>query len=168
MLGSLRFVALATVITLLSGCEIIITGDLVYPPGFNLTNASYSTNYRADADGDGDLEFVICDDRTTELGYHFDYHGDLQRWTSFLRGVTSGQIRGEATFTPGSAGNPPGHVDVTYEIRSGAAPLLVTPQGITVVPIPDVIGYTRLYVRVNGYSGLYSLSSAPVPVLAAC
>ena len=167
MIGPARLFAFAVLLPLLAACEIIITG--VYPPGFSLSNAYYLTSYRADADGDGDLEFVICDDRTSELTYHFDYSGELLRWTSYLQGVTSGQIRGEATFTPDSAGVYYGgdSVDVTYEIRAGAAPL-AAPQGITVVPVPDVIGYTRLYLRVNGYSGLYSLSSRAIPVLRFC
>lgn len=171
-MNPVRLLALFATVVFLAGCDFVITGsvDLAYPPNFSLYNASYNTNYQADADGDGDLEFVICDDRTTELSYHFDYDGDLRQWTSFLKGVTTGQVRGEVTFYPETGGVRYGsqEVDVTYEIRAGAAPLLVAPQGITVVPVPDVIGYTRLYLRVNGYTGLYNLSSRAVPVLSSC
>ena len=168
----LRLLALSLLLPILAGCEFVITGsvDVLFPPGFSLYNASYNTSYKADVDGDSALEFVICDDRTTELSYHFDYSGDLRQWTSFLKGVTSGEIRGEVTLYPDTAGVGYGsqEVDVTYEILARAAPLVVSPQGITVVPLPDVIGYTRLYLRVNGYSGLYNLSSNAIPVLRHC
>ena len=167
----LHSLVLLALVPVLAACEIIISGiDFPYPPGFSLYNASYRSSYQADADGDGDVEFVICDDRTTLLSYHFNYQGSLERWTSFLKSVQSGQIRGEVTFYAGDPRVNYGYssVDVTYEILAGAAPLAIAPQGITVVPLPTVIGHTRLYLRANGYSGLYALSSQPIPVLANC
>lgn len=155
---------------LLSACDIIISGPSV-PPSVNVFNASYSTNYEATINGV--TQDIICDNRRTELNYTFDYSGNLDSWSSFLRGVESGEIDGLESFTEADIARY-GEVDVTYEIPPGEAPLKeeserLNPQRIVVVPNPQVVGRTMLYVTVNGGSNRIPLSSdRSIPVVNPC
>ena len=158
---------LVLALVVLSGCEITVTSRPGRPPNFVLTDASYQTNFEADIEGR--RRFVICDDRTTFLTYRLEFDGELDSWTSYLRGVRSGDIEGRATFDSRDSrvnryGD--GFAEVEYEIRARGAPLLVAPQAI--VPRPKVEGYTQLILEVNGYEEGYELSSDDIPVLATC
>lgn len=169
--ASLLIVALAT---LLAGCEIVVTGGVGGSSDVDIWNASYATDAKAVVDG---VEtFVICDDRVTDLRYSFEYEGALQTWTSYLHGVHSGDTIGRQTF---SAGDPrvsyePHRVSVTYGIHSGMAPLAndadgtVETAGIVVVPVPHVIGYTLLYLELDGPASARRLVSKDIPVLSSC
>ena len=165
----------------LVGCEVVVTGGGTPYEGVVVHDASYRTDARATIGGVD--RFVICDDRVTELTYSFDYEGPLDAWTSYIRGVTSDHVIGRETFRPSSAGVSwdPHHVEVTYAIHAGIAPLGIDgadagprppapglgPQAIDVVPVPQVIGYTRLYLEL-GTSGARQLVSKDIPVLADC
>jgi hypothetical protein len=140
-------------------------------PEVSITRATYTTNYQLDTDGDGNVESVICDDRITELSYNFDYVGKLHRWSSFLEGVLTGQVRGETTFYPGApqVDYSPESVEVTYKILPTAAPLVKADTAdIAITPTPSVIGYTQLKVRVNGHYTSIRLTSQEIPVVATC
>ena len=154
---------------ILSGCEIVVTNQPGRPPNFELLDANYQTNYEADVDGDGELRYVICDDRTTFLTYTLRFEGELDTWTSYLRGVRTGEVVGRETFDSRDTRvnrYDEGEAEVEYEIRARGAPLLVAPQAI--VPRPKVEGYTQLFLEVNGYEEGYELSSNDIPVLATC
>ena len=148
------------VVGLLSGCNIVFTGDTGLPDGIDIYDGAYSTSYQ-----DGNGRFIICDNATTELSYAFAYDGALESWTSYLRGVQSGQVTGRATFTPNSGNVSYGsdYVEVTYTIPAYNAPLAVAPQAIVVRPV--VKGYTRLYLQVNGYREGYDFLSRNIPVV---
>lgn len=158
---------------LLVGCEIVVTGGGTPYDGVVIRDAAYRTNATARIDGVD--RFVICDDRVTDLSYSFDYRGPLEAWTSYLYGVHTHDTIGRQTFRPSDAGvhYDPHHVSVTYGIHPGMAPLAVdsghaaAPQGIVVVPVPKVIGYTRLYLEV-GRSAPRQLVSKDIPVVASC
>ena len=140
-------------------------------PEVSITHATYETNYHLDTDSDGNVESVICDDRVTELTYNFDYIGRLHRWSSFLEGVLTGQIRGEATFYAGApqVHYSPESVEVTYTILPTAAPLVKAgTTDIAINPTPSVIGYTQLKVRVNGRYTAIRLTSEEIPVVETC
>lgn len=152
---------------IVTACEFTISGNIDFP-NLEVSNARYATNYRTD-----EGRSVICDDRTTELTYSFDYQGDLDRWSSYLEGSRGGRV-GERTFYPDYRGYGAAHVEVTYGIPPYTAPLSVdpnegevTPQAIVVVPKPVVIGHTTLYLSVNGY-GSRAFSSDPIPVINNC
>ena len=134
----------------------------------NLTDGVYRTAFEADADGDGDNEPVICNDRPTAVSYSFTYSGDLDTWTSYFEGQNVGR-NGEREFSLTSSaveveGN---RVTVSYQLNPGSAPTLTAPdldtQGIIVTP--NVLGQTRLFVEVDG---IVELSTPDIPVLAAC
>jgi hypothetical protein len=148
----------------LAACDITID----WGSGFSISNATYSTNFQDRSGGS-----YICDNTTTYLTYSFNYSGTLTSWTSYLKGENTGVVKGRTTFTPSSPyvdryGN--NYVEVTYTIPSGTAPLEATsqaaPQSIIVVPNPQVIGYSRLFLTVNGYS--HPLLSNPIPVINGC
>lgn len=158
---------LLTALIIMTGCEITVTSRPGRPPDFTLTDASYQTNFEADIEGR--RQFVICDDRTTFLTYRLEFEGELDTWTSYLRGVQTREVVGRETFDSRDSrvnryGD--GFAEVEYEIRARGAPLLVAPQAI--VPRPKVEGYTQLFLEVNGYEEGYELSSNDIPVLASC
>ena len=157
---------------LLAGCEIVISGGGTWPDDLRITNAGYLTDAKATIDG---VErYVICDDRLADLTYYFDYDGALESWTSYLKGVTTGDVIGTKTFYPGSPGvhYTQNDVMVTYAIYPEMAPLAqqdaLAPQGIVVVPAPNVIGYTELYLRIASTSAELRLVSRRIPVLSNC
>ena len=169
MLAILLLAACAALVS----CEVVATGGGTPYDDVTIRDAGYRTDARATIDGVD--RFVVCDDRVTELSYAFDYAGPLAAWTSYLRGVSTGDVIGRRTFRPSSAGVSwdPHHVEVTYAIPSGIAPLgtgdgaSLGPQAIDVVPVPKVIGYTRLYLEL-GSSRARQLVSKDIPVLADC
>ena len=159
---------------LLSACTVTIDGGGL-PPGVDIYDAQFTTDWEAPVNGD--LQNVICDDRTTNLTYSFRFSGDLDTWESFLRGVNSGDVEGRVTLDleDSRVGFDPSTntVTVNYEIRAGGAPLLtaprpeaITPQAI--VPEPVVEGYTQLFLRVNDFDEDYELFSRDIAVLANC
>ena len=180
---------LACLTLLLSACEFTVSGTVEptepqpRPVSINVDTASYATNYQAIVNGN--RRFVICDDRTTELGYEFRYSGRLNSWTSLLRGNTTGTEAGRRTFDSSQI-TEPGLVKAIYEIRATNSPLLtegpvsseaeLSTQGIVVTPDPSdlgprrPIGYTDLIIRVNGSTGRGTslVSDRPIPVIANC
>lgn len=165
----LKLGLLGVAIMLFAACEVTITPGPGLPPGLRVYNESFETDYEADLDRDGDFEFVICDDRTTNLTYSFRFEGDLDKWESYLNGETDKKV-GRVTLDLGSDFvnyNPSTNtVRVNYEIRRGGAPNIVAPQGI--VPTPKIDRYVRLYLEIDGYAEAYDLISKDIPVLAAC
>ena len=165
---------LFSVIVSLSACTVETTGpgpDAVEP---TITRGSVETDYTAPLDGQD--QFVICQDEDTRLTYTFTYTGDLNRWTSYLQGVTTSEEKGREEFTLSSEnirrdGNT---VTVTYLIRAEGAPLLtegeIDTQGIVVVPEPKELGATQLFLEVEGFDGLEPelLSADPIPVITNC
>ena len=159
---------LAGLLLVLSACSGVITVDIGLPEGVTITNATYSSNYQATIDGRS--RDVICDDRTTELTYSFRFTGNLNSWTSFLRGVNTGQEAGRVTLNLNSSvvdyNQSTSTVTVRYQINAGAAPLAVSPQAIVITP--KVEGYTQLFLEFSGVSKAYDLLSDDIPVLASC
>lgn len=163
---------LTILLALLTSCEgtIKFEVDVGLPPGIQVFNAGYSTNFTKIINGSS--QFVICDNKTTNLKYHFNYSGPLNSWSSFLRGATTGSINGQANFTSIDIADPANHyVEVTYGIANHVAPLAVDPIETTgIVPVPNatVIGYTKLFVNINSYTKSYQLISSKIPVVDRC
>lgn len=162
------------VVTLaISACDVLI--EFVPPePDLAVTAASYGTNFQ-----DRDNNSIICDNYTTKLTYRFEYSGDLDRWDSHIRGVRSGEIRGDNSFTfsDGRIDNfGDDYVRVTYDIPPAKAPLSVAdgsesgidPESIVVVPNPTILGYSRLILTVYGGGERYAYESAAIPVVSSC
>ena len=143
----------------LTSCNVVVT-DVGLPDGVDIYDESYLTSYRDDSG-----RYIICDNYTTQITYAFSYDGLLESWTSYLRGVRSGEIAGLATFFPDTRGVSyrDDYVEVTYTVPSRNAPLSVAPQAIVVRPV--VKGYTRLYLQVNGYTEEYDFLSQSIPVV---
>lgn len=156
----------------LAGCEIVVSGGGAWPDDLTISNAGYLTDAKATIDGRE--RYVICDDRLSDLTYYFDYEGALEQWSSYLQGVTTGDVLGYRTFTPSTPGvhHTADDVMVTYSIDPGVAPLAhqdaLAPQGIVVVPAPQVIGYTELYLSIASTSSVRRLVSQQIPVLSNC
>ena len=139
---------------LLSSCNIIVQpGPNVTPPSpLRVLEATYSTNY-ASPDG----QPAICDSRPTTITYTFRYQGQLESWSSYLKGQTLGKVSGSKTFTPTSSGVSPYETsgyEVIYTLDPNTAPYAATPdtlspQGIIVTPVPP-IGTTQLYLILKG------------------
>ncbi len=162
---------LTILLTLLTSCgNFTVTIDIGLPPGIKVSNAGYSTNFTKVINGK--TQFVICDDKTTNLSYHFNYTGPLNSWSSFLKGVTTGTTKAQANFTSADIFDPINKkVKVTYGIANHVAPLAVEPietTGIVPVPKATVIGYTKLFVNINGYSKSHQLVSSSIPVVDKC
>lgn len=168
----IKLSVLTVLLSLLASCtgEFTVTIDLGLPPGITISNAGYSTNFTKTINGTN--QFVICDNKTTDLNYHFNYGGSLNSWSSFLKGATTGTIKGQANFTSADIYDPTNReVRVTYGIASHVAPLAVDPIGTTaIVPVPKatVIGYTKLFVNINGYTKSHQLVSTKIPVVDKC
>lgn len=144
----------------LSACDVVITGEPGPGSDIRIYNAKYSTNF------DGN---IICDNRTTYLTYEFSYDGILTRWSSYLKGLNSGDVFGYDTFYPSDSrviNFNDNYVRVTYAIPPYTAPLSVpasdtlNTQGIVVSD-----GLSRLYVKLNGLSRDYNLSSKDIPII---
>jgi len=170
---NLQFALICLAALVLSACDFTIEGridvELDLPPNFTVSNATYATTHRAEVEGLN--QFVICDNLDTILSYSFDFNGNLESWSSFLEGEKTKEIAGKASFNASQI-TAPGRVEVTYEIKAGGAPKLVAPdlstQAIVVIPKPDVIGASKLFINVNGFSRSRPLSSNSIPVLRDC
>jgi hypothetical protein len=153
---------------LLGGCLIITDDPEPTPDPLEVISATYETNAAVDG------QPIICDDRTTEITYRFRYQGELESWTSYLKGVTLGQIKGEETFRPGAEGVSPYETngyEVTYTLGPNVAPYASgeASKAIIVVPDPTVIGHTILHLRLEGTNGeSASYFTAPIPVVQDC
>jgi hypothetical protein len=162
-------VALALMIPVLSGC-IIIPID----PSFRITSARSKTNYILTKDGQSN--FVICNDSPSTLDYEFTYSGTLTTWESYVQGENSDRIAGRTTFVPGDDKSSIDYanktVKVSYSIPVGTAPTLLAPQGITsnitVNPTAVIVGYSRLYITAEGFSGGQVFDSAKMAVVDNC
>lgn len=169
----MHLIFVCSVALLLSACDITFSGNVkidLLPPGVTIDNAAYSTNFSAKVNGVE--QFVICNDRTTELSYSFDFTGNLNSWESFLEGKNTGEKAGEKRFsTTGPFVVRPGHVEVTYEILSSGAPRLTAPElgteAIVVVP-KQPIGYSKLFINVDDFARNFPLSSSFIPILETC
>ena len=141
-----------------SACEIVITPI----PSPSLSNFSFYSTYQ-----DSNGQSIVCDNRTTELYYEFDYGTTLNYWTSALIGATSDVVKGVETFSPQ---NVSGRERVKYTIPVGLSPLSTQSdelgtQSIIVVPAPKIIGYTELVIKAYGFNGLsktYVIGTLPV------
>jgi hypothetical protein len=145
--------AIAAFLTaILSGC--IIEVDPVPTPSFTIIDPVFSTNQSIDLGVNGETgeanqpEFVICDDRQTELIYRFSYNGSLNSFRSYLRGEDTGAVPadGDRTFSTSSLGNP---IEVRISIPAGLAPLSVEP---TAIGVRGIIGYSTLHLDFPGTS----------------
>lgn len=156
---------------ILAGCQIYVTPT----PELRVLTANLATNYRT-ADGTS----VICDNRATTLLYSFRYEGQLNRWTSYLKGQTLGEVKGERSFTPGSQGvvayEQPGY-EVQYVMDPNFAPYLtgvadraLAPSAIDIVPVPQPtrIGATKLYLTLEGADQKARFVSRDIPVIINC
>lgn len=148
----------------LAACDITVDFDWGLPPGFSITDATYSTNWQ-----DNSGNSYICDDRTTTITYSFSYSGQLDYWSSYLQGINTGNIYGRTTFYP--SGGSSNYVQVSFNVPPGTAPLAVqngAPQPLSIIVSPTVIGSSRLLVDINGYDKAYNLFSDPIPVISSC
>jgi hypothetical protein len=122
------------------------------PSAFTISNAEFSTNQVLDLGVNGvtgeanQPEFVICDDRQTEIIYRFAYTGTLSSFRSYLRGEDTGSIPpdGDVTFQTSGLGNP---IEVKITIPAGLAPLAIEP---TAIGVTGIIGYTTLHLDFPG------------------
>jgi hypothetical protein len=162
----LLFVGLALV---LNGCVIEFVDG---PNTLTVQELGYRTNYRGTINGQD--RFVICDDRNTELTYSFEFDGVLGNWRSYLEGGFFSTRVGDVTLNLNSPyvqydGTT---VRVTYLIEPGGAPVLMAPSNtlesqatdaaIVVVPLPQVIGETTLFVQFNNLERIYEFRETPV------
>ncbi len=162
--GLLFLALMGTLTLLLSACVVSINGGGGnLPPGVTITNARYETDWEATVNGQ--LQDVICNDRTTNLTYSFRFSGNLETWTSFLEGATTGREVGRVTLNLNSPNvvwdRTTNTVTVNYRILANAAPLAIVPQ-------PRILGYTQLFLNVNDFTRDYELFSNDIPVLATC
>lgn len=148
-------------ITLLAACTLSVTGEVGLPEGLEISNATYETDTQAQVDGE--TQYVICNDRTTNFTYAFTFDGDLNRWRSYLKGVETNRIAGDVilslTDDRVAYNRSTGRVVVNYKILPGAAP-----QAIVVNP--KVAGKSRLFLEFGNFT--YPLLSDPVPILQSC
>lgn len=147
-------------LSLLAACQVNVNGgDL--PPGLEIRNATYGTNFEAELDGE--LQDVICNDKVTDFTYSFIFDGDLDTWESYLKGVETGRVAGRISLDLDSEfvkyDRATGRVTVNYKLNPGAAP-----QAIVISP--KVIGESQLFLQFGTYN--YELLSNPVPILQSC
>ncbi len=157
----------------LGGCLVVTPVPAPQPPALEVLSATYATNYQDETTE----AFYICDNRSTTLTYRFTYQGELESWTSYLEGQVLGQTKGERTFEPGGRGVVAAGeqgFEVQYVMSPNFAPYeqdnaVVSPQAIVVVPTPDPIGATKLYLTLQGANGdARPYSSQDIPVISNC
>ena len=171
-----RFYVLPVVLAgLLAGCNVVVQPNPVTPPPpLEVLQASYSTNFSAP-----DGQPAICDNKATTITYAFRYQGQLESWTSYLKGQTLGKESGRRTFTPTSPNVSAYEISgykVTYTLDPNTAPYAVdpselSPQGIVVTPVPNPtpIGTAKLYLVLRGTNGeAKPFISQPIPVYINC
>ncbi len=159
---------------MLGGCLIVTPTPQV--PNLEVLQLGYRTNAQL-TDG----TFVICDNTTTTLVYEFRYQGELESWTSYLRGQKLNKIDGRETFTPSSQNVNPYEetgFQVTYTIPPDMAPYQhdmseaeLTPQAIEIVPIPQptIIGASELHLILQGANeAARPYISGDIPVIINC
>ncbi len=158
----------------LGGCLVVTPTPEPQPPVLEVLSATYSTDFQDETTG----AFYICDNRSTTLTYSFTYQGQLESWSSYLKGQRLGQTKGERTFEPGGRGvvsTGEQGFEVQYVMSPNFAPYAqgnaeVSPQAIVVVPTPnDPIGATKLYLTLKGANGdARPYSSQDIPVINNC
>ena len=175
-----RFYVLPVVLAgLLAGCNVVVQPNpITPPPPLEVLQASYSTNFSAP-----DGQPAICDNKATTITYTFRYQGQLESWTSYLKGQTLGKESGRQTFTPTSPYVSPYETsgyEVTYTLELNSAPYAMnqavdpselSPQGIIVTPKPTPpIGTTRLYLMLRGANDAAPpfVFSGDIPVYVNC
>jgi hypothetical protein len=160
---------------LIIGLALVLNGCVVEfvdnPNALTIRDLGYATNYRGTINGQD--RFVICDDRDTELSYSFEFDGTLGNWTSYLEGGFFERV-GEVTLNLNNRfvqydGRT---VRVTYLIRPGGAPVLMEPSNtleaqatnasIVVVPVPQVIGETTLFIEFENLGERARFDPTPV------
>ena len=167
---------LTILLVLLSACNFsikftpppIVTIDVT--PGIGIHNAGFFTDFVATIDNQ--KRYVICDDRKTNITYHFNYTNPIKSWSSFLRGVNTGTVKGQAYFTAADiTDTTKKYIEVIYGIGRHVAPLAIKPVETTsIVPVPKatVIGYTKLIININTFSSSLQLVSENIPVIDKC
>lgn len=160
----------------LSGCLIIApepTPDPDPVTPLRVLEATFRTNFSANG------QPAICSNLTTTVSYSFHYQGELESWTSYFRGVTLNQIKGERTFTPdGPEVNPyeTNGYEVAYNLGPNFAPYSTDETGlgakaIVPVPVPQPvkIGASKLYLVLEGEDGdAQPYVSPEIPVIENC
>lgn len=148
-------------LSLLAACQVNVADNNGLPPGLTISNATYGTGFEAEVDGE--LQDVICNDRTTNFTYAFTFDGDLRSWESYLKGVDTGRVAGRISLDLNSEfvsyDAATGRVTVNYQLQPGAAP-----QAIVINP--KVLGKSQLFLQFDTYN--YELLSDPVPILQSC
>lgn len=167
MRKQLLLAALLLASSLLVACDVTVEIDGL-PPGLDVYDTTYATDWQADIDGR--TRNVICYDRDTNLSYSFRFDGSLYDWTSYLRGVETGDEAGRVNLDLDDSRvdyrAADGEVTVNYLIRANAAPYLVAPEAI--VPTPRVRGYTKLFLEFDNANEPYPFTTNNIPVLASC
>lgn len=135
-----------------------------------ISDLRYESNYR-DANG----QSYICDNKFTTLSYSFAYNdfARIDHWDARLVGETSGTVTNTLSMSPKTGGfiNENNRIKVNWVLGQQTAPLSVSPQSITVTPIPQpkVIGATRLELTVAAANGSSAKLTFPgIPVVDNC
>lgn len=135
-----------------------------------ISGLTYQSNYR-----DGSGRSYICDNKVTTLTYSYRYNdfARIARWDSRLVGETTGQVTNTLSMDKNSGGyiNQDGRISVNWVLTQGTAPLSVSPQSITVTPVPAPrqIGATRLELTVYATNGSSARLLFPgIPVIDNC
>ena len=135
-----------------------------------ISSLTYQSNYR-----DGNGRSYICDNKITTLTYSYRYNdfARIARWDSRLVGETTGQVTNTLSMDRSSGGylNEGGRISVNWALSQGTAPLSVSPQSITVTPVPQPrqIGATRLELTVFATNGSSARLVFPgIPVIDNC
>lgn len=169
-----RFLSLTSLLCLglLAGCNIYLTPTPAPVPALKVRNLSLETSYSVGG------RAAVCDNKTTQITYRFSYEGNLESWSSYLRGEKLDKVVLPETFTPKSSGVSPYETrgyEVIYNLPPNTAPYTVNPaggtvpQGIVVVPDPTEIGATRLYLTLRSADGeTKPFVSDAIPVLINC
>lgn len=165
---------LLLLVGLLGGC-LVIAPEPIVPPvtPISVLEATYKTDVSVNG------QPAICDNRTTTLSYTFRYQGELESWTSFLKGVRLGEEKGARTFTPGVSGVNPyveNGYEVTYTLGANVAPYgagktAPNSKAIVVVPVPqpEIIGASKLHLVLTGADGNAKPYISPeIPVIINC
>ncbi|MDX2004931.1 MAG: hypothetical protein SFU83_06605 [Meiothermus sp.] len=135
-----------------------------------IADLRYESNFR-DARG----RSFICDNKPTTLTYSFIYNefDRIARWDSRLVGERTGQVTNTLSMSRSSGAytNQNSRITVRWVLGEQTAPLSVSPQSITVTPVPQPreIGATRLELSVFATNGsAVRLTFPGIPVIDNC
>lgn len=136
----------------LTSCGGEVSSYIPLTSNYSVSNLNFQgTNYSGP---------VVCDDRTTQLAFSFDYTGDINSVRVRLRGQ-SGAIKPIPASNVTGVDFRNGHATITFYATSEYVPLSIQIKPQRIVVSPKVSGAT--YIEVQGVDSFGNAVGSYIP-----